>query len=174
MSVQRNMTKSRSPAVAVGGGRPRGRCGPASATGGVSAGQDGLRWSRRHARDPDTRGGLPFSGRKIARPLPMPAFGAEIKSRCLHFLSRYARQAVSVPNPASCSLRRIREAERSRVLVLGFLTPPVGVEALHNAQYGRGVWRNMLDDRNTNNLAGDHQSLFGLIAIARDALEDRT
>jgi hypothetical protein len=32
----------------------------------------------------------------------------------------------------------------------------------------------MLDDRNTNNLAGDHQNLFGLIAIAHDALEDRT
>jgi hypothetical protein len=112
----------------------------ASATVGVSAGRDGLRCTRRHARDPDTRGGCHLAAQ-----------------------DRSAFANVRDFSP-----------DESRETVLGSLTPPVGVEALHNVPHGRGVWRNMLDDRNTNNLAGDHQNLFGLIAIAHDALEDRT
>jgi hypothetical protein len=103
--------EEQSPAAAVGGGRPRGRCGPASAAGGVLAGQDGLRCTRRHARGPDTRGGCHLA----------------------------AQDRSAFANVEDFSPDESRETERPLVLVLGSLTPPVGVEALHNAPRGRGV-----------------------------------
>ena len=174
MSVQRNMTKSRSPAVAVGGGRPRGRCGPASATGGYRRARTGSAGVAATRETQTREGGCHLAAARSLGRCRCPRLGLKSSPVVCIFCLDTRGKLFPFQTLPHALFDESREAERSRVLVLGFLTPPVGVEALHNAQYGRGVWRNMLDDRNTNNLAGDHQSLFGLIAIARDALEDRT